>query len=77
MSILRTVRTARVEHDCDWCHGEIEPGTRYVEAKLPPGGDLGNGVWLRSKRHLRRECYPFGSQDIPVELLAADEEVSR
>lgn len=56
------VRRARKVHECTWCEDEIPAGRRYVEAKLPPwDGDVCNEVWLRDKRHLRVECWPFGS----------------
>lgn len=53
-------RTARKRHRCeDTACGQrdIEPGTRYVELKLPPGGEMGNEHWWRM-----RVCVPCASK---------------
>jgi hypothetical protein len=48
------VRTARKRHRCDGypCPAKwIEPGERYEDHRLPPGGDAGYTHWVRHKVH--------------------------
>lgn len=69
-------RTARKQHRCEdyVCERRIEPGTRYVELKLPPGGEMGYEGW-----HRMRLCVPCASnfnRDL-VERLGLAEAVRR
>lgn len=75
--VIHAERTARKTHSCEWCGTSIHSGERYVEASLPPGHDLVcNTKWLRSRRHLQRECLPYG-RDGYLGGQAAEDEAAR
>lgn len=51
-------RTARKRHTCSQCRKPIEPGQRYIDSRLPPGGEMGYSGWLRAKYHLAEDHLP-------------------
>ena len=46
------VRKSRKRRTCSRCGGTIQPGELYEDARLPPGGELGNTGWWRSTSHV-------------------------
>jgi hypothetical protein len=59
MAVFTVERTARKQHVCTHCLGQIETGQRHEAYSITPNSDLGNPKWLSGRRHLSmNDCYP-------------------
>jgi hypothetical protein len=53
--------TARKRHTCDFCHNDIEPGTRYFRHTALVDGELVDDKW-----HLGGACDPNLPMDVEI-----------
>lgn len=64
MAVFEAEHTARKQHTCAFCLGQIKPGQRYSMQTVPPGDpEIENTRWARTRVHI---TYKDCDQETPV-----------